>query len=421
MSVLLGCVGDDSTGSTDLANTLVKNGFRTVQLIGVPGPDLEVPEADAIVVALKSRTAPVEDAVAESLQAMQWLKQAGAKQFFFKYCSTFDSTEKGNIGPVAEAMLEACGGDLTIACSSFPEAGRTIYQGHLFIWDALLSDTHMRTHPLTPMTDSNLVRFLGKQTKLPVGLVNVFAVEKGPEAIREAFARLKAEGKKIAVVDALSDRHLYDIGTACADMALLTGGSGLAMGLPENFRRTGLAKTLEAADLPSIKGPEAVISGSCSAATLGQVQAMEGKRPIYRVDPLDIAKGRDVVAEILAWAAPFIGRQCPIIASSAAPEKVKAVQEKLGRMQAGDMVEKAFAALAVKLVERGVRRLVVAGGETSGAVVKALGVKRLRIGAEIAPGVPCTVSLEEPNLALALKSGNFGGPDFFEKAFQVMP
>lgn len=421
MSVLLGCVGDDSTGSTDLANTLVKNGFRTVQLIGVPDPGLAVPEADAIVVALKSRTAPVKEAVSESLQALRWLKGAGAKQFFFKYCSTFDSTEQGNIGPVAEAMLDEIGGDLTVACPAFPEAGRTLYQGHLFIWDALLSDTHMRTHPLTPMTDSNLVRFLGKQTKLPVGLVNIFAVNQGPAAIREAFAKLKGEGKKVAIVDAQTDKNLYDIGTACADMALLTGGSGLAMGLPENFRRAGLAKKLQAADLPAIKGAEAVISGSCSAATLGQIQAMEGKRPIYRINPLDIAKGKDVVAEVMAWAAPFIGKECPVIASSAPADTVKAVQEKLGRMEAGDMIEKTFAALAVKLVEKGVRRLVVAGGETSGAVVNALGVKRLRIGVEIAPGVPCTVSLENPNLALALKSGNFGGPDFFEKAFKVMP
>ncbi len=421
MTILLGCVGDDSTGSTDLANTLVKNGFRTVQLIGVPQPDLEVPEADAIVVALKSRTAPLKEALDESLQAMRWLQGAGARQFFFKYCSTFDSTEEGNIGPVAEAMLEALGGDLTIACPAFPEAGRTIYQGHLFIGDTLLSDTHMRTHPLTPMTDSNLVRFLGKQTKLPVGLVNIFDVDKGPEAIRAAFERLKSKGVRIAIVDALSDRNLHDIGTACSEMAMVTGGSGVAMGLPENFRKAGLAKKLEAAELPAIGGAEAVISGSCSAATLGQVQAMEGRKPVLRIDPMAIAEGRDVVNEAITWAETFLGRECPIIASSAPPETVKAVQEKLGRMKAGDMIEKAFAAIAVGLVERGVRRLVVAGGETSGAVVNALGVKRLRIGAEIDPGVPCTVSLEEPNLALALKSGNFGAPDFFEKAFRIMP
>ena len=421
MSVLLGCVGDDSTGSTDLANTLVKNGFRTVQLIGVPEKGLEVPEAECIVVALKSRTAPIKEAVDESLQAMEWLQGAGAKQFFFKYCSTFDSTEEGNIGPVTEAMLAACDGDLTIVCPAFPETGRSIYKGHLFVGDALLSDTHMATHPLTPMTDSNLVRFLGKQTGLKVGLVQMSDVAKGADAIRAAFDALKADGVKIAVVDAIDDANLYAIGEACSDMKLLTGGSGVAMGLPENFRKAGDVGQVEAANVPAIAGPEAVISGSCSAATLGQIAYMEGKQPIWRINPADIAEGKDVVGEVMAWAEPFIGTQCPVIASSAAPEAVKAIQEKFGRMEAGEMIENTFAEIAKQLVEKGVRRLVVAGGETSGAVVNALGVKRLRIGAEIDPGVPCTVSLEAPNLALALKSGNFGGVDFFEKAFKVMP
>ena len=421
MPVILGCIADDFTGATDLANTLVKSGLRAVQLLGVPTTATPAPDAEAVVVALKSRTAPAGEAVRDSLAALDWLRGHGARQVFFKYCSTFDSTAEGNIGPVAEALLERLGGDLTIACPAFPENGRTVYQGHLFVFDRLLSESSMRDHPLTPMGDPDLVRILGRQTRLPVGLVPFRTVDAGPAAIRAAFDDLRAERVRIAIVDALTDTHLVAIGTACADLALLTGGSGVAMGLGDNYRRQGLDMPAAADALPAMSGSTAIISGSCSQATLGQIAAVETRYPVFRIDPVALAEGRDQAAEALDWAEPRLGAVPVLIAASAPPEAVRAAQERLGRMQAGDLVEHALAAVAKGLVERGVRRLVIAGGETSGAVLGSLGIAALRIGPEIAPGVPATVSLGEPPLALALKSGNFGGPDFFVDAFEVMP
>ncbi len=419
---LLGCVADDFTGATDLANTLVKNGMRTVQLLGVPDAATAVPEADAVVVALKSRTIPVAEAAAQSVAALDWLKAAGASQFFFKYCSTFDSTEKGNIGPVAEALLARLGSRFTIACPAFPENGRTIYKGHLFVGDLLLSDSSMRNHPLTPMTDANLVRFLGRQTAGKVGLVPFATVTAGAKAIAAAFHKLEEDGVGIAVVDALTDDNLASIGEACAGLVLVTGGSGVALGLPANFRRLGrLAGDREADTLPTVSGPEAVISGSCSPATLAQVARFAEKGPLFTIDPLALAEGRDLVGEGLDWARSRLGHGPLLVSASAPAATVAEVQKRLGVMEAGELVERALADIARGLVAAGVRRLVVAGGETAGAVVGALGVRGLRIGREIAPGVPCTVSLGEPPMALALKSGNFGDADFFSKAFRTMP
>lgn len=423
MALLLGCIGDDHTGSTDLANTLVKNGMRTVQVIGVPDADTPVPDAEAVVIALKSRTTPAAEAVAESLAALDWLRAAGAHQFFFKYCSTFDSTDAGNIGPVAEAMLEALGSDLTVACPAFPTAGRTVYKGHLFVFDDLLSESSMRNHPLTPMTDANLVRVLGRQTGLPVGLVDCAEVMAGPTAIRTAFERLKGEGVRMAIVDAVSDEQLLEIGTACVDMPLITGGSGIACGLPGNFRRAGLiaVDVAEAARAPAVGGSEAIIAGSCSTATLAQLAYVEKTQPVYRIDPDRVMAGEDVAAEALAWAEPHLGTRRPVFAASAEPDSVARAQEKYGRMEVGEALEKTQAEIARGLVAGGVRRMIAAGGETSGAVVQGLGVNALRIGPEIDPGVPWCETLNDPKLALALKSGNFGSQDFFTKAFDMLP
>jgi uncharacterized protein YgbK (DUF1537 family) len=421
MPVLLGSVADDFTGATDLCNTLVRQGMRTVQLIDVPAPADAVPDADAVVVALKSRTIPAAEAVAQSLAALRWLLAAGARQILFKYCSTFDSTDAGNIGPVADALLDALGDDFTIFCPAFPENGRTIYKGYLFVGDGLLSESGMRDHPLTPMRDPSLVRVLQRQTKHKVGLVPFAEVTKGAAAIGAAFDRLREAGHRHAVVDAVADGDLVEIGAASAGLKLITGGSGIAIGLPENFRKAGLlAATDSAATLPSITGAELVLSGSCSPATLAQVAAMRATRPGFDLDPLTLAEDPGVVARAIDWAAQRIGDGPVLVYASAPPERVRAAQEKLGRERAGALVEAALAAVAKALVARGVRRLVVAGGETSGAVVQALGVKGLRIGAQIDPGVPWTMSLGEPRLALALKSGNFGAPDFFTRAFAVL-
>jgi 3-dehydrotetronate 4-kinase len=421
MSILLGCVADDFTGATDLANTLVKAGMRTVQLLGVPRANLKVPDADCVIVALKSRSNPAAEAVAMSLAALGWLRQQGAKQYYFKYCSTFDSTDKGNIGPVADTLLDALGADFTVFNPSFPTNKRTVYKGYLLVGDELLSESGMRNHPLTPMTDPSLVRVLQRQTKHKVGLVQYSAVVKGAAAIRAAFDDLRKQGIRHAVLDSITDDHLMTLGEACADMKLVTGGSGMAMGLPANFVRQGLMKTGQSAKLPRIGGPTVVIAGSCSVATQGQVALMKKDHDAFELDPIAIASGRDVAQEALDWAGGRLSEKPVLVYSTATPEQVKAVQGKLGREHAGAMVEETLGKIARGLVAAGVRRLVVAGGETSGAVVGALGVEGLAIGPEIDPGVPWTVSIGEPSLALALKSGNFGTPDFFTKAFKLQP
>lgn len=422
MAPILGCIADDFTGATDLANMLVRGGMRTVQLIGVPDENTAVPEADAIVVALKSRTNPVQEAVSQSRAALKWLQSAGCRQFFFKYCSTFDSTDEGNIGPVTDALMADLGAQFTIACPAFPETGRTIFKGHLFVGDQLLSDSPMRNHPLTPMTDSNLVSVLQRQTKKPVKLIQFATVEAGSDAISVEIDALKSAGGGIAIVDAVLDNHLIAIGCALSDLALITGGSGIAIGLPENYRRQGLLGEIADADaIPAVSGLAAVLAGSCSVATLGQIDRFKADHPSVVIDPLRLANGENVVEEVLDWARQKVSAGPILVYASQPAEAVRDVQERLGRAEAGALVEEAMAAIATGLVASGVRRLVVAGGETSGAVVSALGVTGLRIGAQIDPGVPATVSLGDAPIALALKSGNFGGPDFFAKALAAMP
>ena len=419
---LLGAIADDLTGATDLCNTLVAGGMRTVQVIGVPGGETPVPDADAVVVALKSRTVAPAKAVRESRAALAWLREGGARQIVFKYCSTFDSTPRGNIGPVADALLDALGADLTIACPAFPTNGRTVYKGHLFVGDVLLEHSGMRDHPLTPMRNSDLVAVLGAQTPRPVGLVEHATVRRGADAVRAALDGLREAGTRHAVVDAITDADLVAIGTACADLPLITGGSGVATGLPANFRAGGLlAEAGEAATLPAASGLAAVIAGSCSPATLGQIEAMAASRPAFFVDAEALAARKRVAAEALAWAGPRLADGPVLIYASAPPARVRRIQKRLGADKAGAMIERCLARIARGLVDAGVGRLVVAGGETAGAVVGALGVNALRIGAEIDPGVPWTMSVGEPRLHLALKSGNFGGPDFFTRAFAVLP
>ena len=418
--MLLGCIADDFTGATDLANTLSRRGMRTVQTIGVPKGAAS--DADAVVVALKSRTIAADEAVAQSLAACRWLKSHGARQIYFKYCSTFDSTERGNIGPVADALLDELGADFTIACPAFPENGRTIYMGNLFVGDVLLSESSMRNHPLTPMLDSNLVRVLARQTPHNVGLVPHRVMKKGAAAISEAFAKLRSDGVRHAVVDALEDVDLMHMGEACAGLDLITGGSGAAIGLPENFRQSGLLPMRKIVSaLRNVGGSGIVLSGSCSAATLAQVENMKSKFPVRAIDPAAlIANFEGAVTDLVSWARDRFKDSPVLIYASAPPEKVAEIQARFGREQAGVVVEKAIAAIALKLVELGVRRFVVAGGETSGAVVSALGIEALEIGPQIAPGVPATLSTSEPRIALALKSGNFGGPEFFMEALAAL-
>ena len=417
MALLLGLIADDFTGATDVANTLTRQGMSTVVLLGVPRGDLATPDADAVVVALKSRSNPPPDAVRMSLGALKWLKRAGAKQFFFKYCSTFDSTPAGNIGPVADALLDALHESFTVACPAYPTNQRTVCHGHLFVGGELLSDSGMRNHPLTPMTDPCLVRVLAAQTPGRVGLIGFAAVERGADSIAAEAQALRAQGYRYAIGAALTDAHLVAIGSACAEMTLLTGGSGLALGLPENFRRQRLLRRVPKESSARVAGHAAVLAGSCSAATQRQVAAMKAHAESFALDPLRAGTAEDAAAEAVEWARPRLGRAPVLIYSTSGEGGVSHVQATLGREQAGALVERTFASIARRLVDAGVRRLVVAGGETSGAVVTALGIEGLRVGREIDPGVPWTTSLSDPPLALALKSGNFGSDDFFMKAF----
>lgn len=416
MTIKLGCIADDFTGATDLANNLVRAGMRTVQAIGVPAGALETP-ADAVVVALKTRTLPAADAVAQSLAALEWLRAQGAEQIYFKYCSTFDSTPAGNIGPVADVLMTALGSDFTIATPAFPDNKRTVFKGYLFAGDVLLNESGMQQHPLTPMTDANLVRVLSAQTRRKVGLIDYTVVARGAEAIRGRIDALRREGVEIAIVDAISNEDLLTLGPALKGMPLVTAGSGVAIGLPGNW---GLAPGA-AAGLPREPGAQAVVAGSCSIATQGQVAAfIAAGGPALALDPLRIAAGDDVAADALAWAAPRLPDGPVLIYSTARPDAVQAAQASLGAGRAGALVEDTIARIAAGLARLGVRQLIVAGGETSGAVVQALGLTQLAIGEQIDPGVPWCAGQAQAvgaRLSIALKSGNFGGVDFFTRAF----
>lgn len=395
--MLLGCIADDLTGATDLGVTLAREGLKVVQVNGVPAADLRVDAADAIVVALKSRTNPPEEAVAWSLQALEWLRGRGAARIYFKYCSTFDSTARGNIGPVADALVEALGGRFTVATPAYPRNGRTVYQGHLFVNGVPLAESGMKDHPLTPMRDSSLVRVLASQTPHRVALVPFEVMSAGASGIR---ARLEALAKesRYAILDALTDEHLVAAGEACAHLPLTTGGAGLAMGLA---RALAAGRSAQSLAFPQAGGPIALLSGSCSQATLEQVAAAKARLPAWQLDP-----ERLDAAAALAWARAQAGAY--LIYASAPPERIARGREA--------EIEACFRTLAQGLARDGVRRFVVAGGETSGAVVDALGVRALAIGPEIDPGVPWTAAADGSPYQLALKSGNFGGPDFFLKA-----
>ena len=446
--IKLGCIADDFTGASDLANNLVRAGMRVVQTIGVPEGPLDA-EVDAVVVALKSRTVPAGQAVAQSLAALAWLQAQGAQQIYFKYCSTFDSTAQGNIGPVTEALMDALKTGFTIATPAFPDNQRTVFKGYLFVGDVLLSESGMQNHPLTPMLDANLVRVMQSQTRRRVGLMAHSVVARGEAAMRGHMAQLQADGVGVAIVDAVSNEDLLHLGRALKDMPLVTAGSGVAIGLPQNF---GIAPSLQASRLPAAGGLQAVVSGSCSLATNRQVaDFMARGHPALALDPLRIASGADMAAEVLAWAGPLLAHGPVLVYSTADSGDVKAVQNRLGVEHAGAMVESTLAEVALGLVRLGVRQLVVAGGETSGACVQALGITQMQIGPQIDPGVPwCHAHIQPPRSALrvlaapqggvadlgaarrssavavhdglhlTLKSGNFGSDDFFTKAFTML-
>lgn len=419
MPAFFGCIADDFTGATDLAGLLARSGVEVSLRIGVP----KLPPTDAAafeVIALKCRTAPVDTAIADCRAALDWLRRAGAERFFWKYCSTFDSTPTGNIGPVAEALMADLGCAQTIYCPAFPENGRTIFMGNLFVGRQPLAESPMKDHPLTPMRDSNLMRLLQPQVKGAVGLADRLTVAQGAGVLRGELLRLAQAGTAHVIVDAVADADLAVIAEACCHMTLMTGGSALAMPLPGVYRAMGLlAVSTGGLTVPALPRAAVILSGSCSAMTNAQVaQYIATGAPSLRLDPLALAQSG--VGPALAWLADQEMDRAPLIYATAEPESVRAAQERLGRVRAGEIVEEALATCAVAARDAGARRIVVAGGETSGAVTTALGIDRLHIGREIAPGVPWTYcdSNDHP-MALALKSGNFGAPSFFSDAMEV--
>jgi 3-dehydrotetronate 4-kinase len=413
----LGVIADDVTGGTDLASVLRRVGANVLQTFGIPRAAL--PPVDAVVVSLKTRTVPADQAREAAAAAGDFLLAAGARRLYFKYCSTFDSTDAGNIGPVMERLLVQVQDTFTIACPAYPIYERTVYQGHLFVGDRLISDSSMRHHPLTPMTDPNLVQVLSRQCALPVGLVPLADVEAGVAATRARFEALHAAGRGVAIVDAVFDRHLDTIGKAAQHLRLVTGGAGLAGSLLQAGRSAARRETA-GAFVPPARSPVAVLSGSCSAATLAQLQRLDGAVPTHRIDPLWLAGRESALDALVEWAVGEArARRSLLVYSSADPETVRIAQAELGRLKAAAAIENAFRRLATALSDAGVRTFVVAGGETAGAVLEALDIRMIGFGDEVAPGVPWTFSLDPEGYALVLKSGNFGSPDFFLEALRA--
>lgn len=419
MTTLLGCIADDFTGATDLAGLLARSGVQVNLRIGVP----EAAPTDAApfeVIALKSRTAPVDQAVSQARAALAWLREAGARQVFWKYCSTFDSTPEGNIGPVAEALMADLGAEQTVYCPAFPENGRSVFMGNLFVGQLPLHESPMKDHPLTPMTDANLMRTLAPQVTRPVGLADRLVVDRGAAALQAELASLGARGVAHVIVDAVADADLATIAAACRDMPLLTGGSALAMPLPALYQADGRLPERAVRTVPPMVAPGAIVlSGSCSAMTRAQVARYAVQAPSYRLDPLELAKNGTEAAQ--TWLAAQPDGANPVIYATAEPAEVRAAQSALGVTRAGEIVEAALAALAIAARNAGVGRFVVAGGETSGAVTQALGVTRLDVRDEIAPGVPWTFCDSDGRaIALTLKSGNFGAETFFTDAISAL-
>jgi 3-dehydrotetronate 4-kinase len=424
VKLALGCIADDYTGASDLANTLTRAGLRTVQTIGVPSEELKLPDVDAVVVSLKSRSIEANLAVSRSRAADKWLRSRGADHVLFKICSTFDSTDAGNIGPVMDALRADSGDTIVLVTPAFPETGRTVYQGNLFVGSVPLNESPLKDHPLNPMHDSNLVRVLARQSKSKIGLVSLATVVRGPEAVRTHLADLSGKGVGAAIIDAVFDLDLETIGNVALDQRLSVGASGIGLGLARALVAAGEAKagTSSAVSEAPVGGPAACLAGSCSQATLQQIANAEAAMAVLHLDPDRIVAGQDEVRRALAWAAQRITEGPLLIASSSTPDQVAALQSRHGRDAAGHAIEQAMADIAEGLVQSGVRRLVVAGGETSGAVVDRLGIPGFLVGAEIAAGVPVlrAVGAKEGEMSLALKSGNFGGPCFFSDALDLM-
>jgi len=416
--MLLGVIADDFTGATDIAGFLVESGMRTIQLNGIPTEPVDV-DTDAVVISLKSRSCPVDEAVSASVASLKWLQSQGCQQFYFKYCSTFDSTSKGNIGPVTDALLSELGESFTLVCPALPVNGRTVYNGHLFVFEELLCDSGMRNHPVTPMTESSLLCMMDSQSQGKSGLVNFQIIEQGSDAVKTRFKELQAEGKSYAVVDAFNAEHLLTIGQATTSLKLVTGGSGLAAGIAKNWSEYLEDQTnAKQAGIP-VKAPTVIFSGSCSVMTSKQVEIYKKKAPHFAIDVKSCISDEQYGNEVFEWVLTHTqATLAPIVYATADASVLQAVQSEYGAHASGHAVEELFSQLAIKLQQHGIKNFIVAGGETSGVVTQSLAVRGFHIGPQIAPGVPWVKSIDG-QLSLALKSGNFGDKDFFTKAQEL--
>ncbi len=404
----IGVIADDFTGASDIAATLSKEGMSVMQLIGVPKSVAQL-DVDAGVIALKTRTVPALEAVSSAIRACNWLTAQGCTQVIFKICSTFDSTDEGNIGPVATALMSLLGEEAVAVCPAYPANGRSVYLGHLFIGDRLLSESGMENHPLTPMRDPDIRRVLARQTRLPVTHIPLSTVLEGSVAIEAA---LDEQRQSLVIIDAVGDPQLREIGKAVRTRRLLVGGSGIALGLPANF-----GCTTRSPSWVGVGGPAAVLSGSCSTATRNQVKHFVERAPSRELKAEAVMSGGYDIGELTDWVVSQPA--APMLYSSADPEVVARAQIRFGTGNLAAAFDSLFAALATALADAGVKRFVVAGGETSGAVVAGLGADMLEIGPEIATGVPA-VKIQGLDIALALKSGNFGPPQFFSQALETL-
>lgn len=413
--MLLGVIADDFTGATDIAGFLVANGMKTIQLNGVPQEEMSL-TADAVVISLKSRSCPVNEAVSLSIQALLWLQAQGCPQFYFKYCSTFDSTPQGNIGPVTDALLNELGESFTIICPSLPVNGRSVYQGHLFVQGELLNESGMRHHPVTPMKDANLMRLMEAQAQGRAGLVNYQQIEQGAETIAARFDALRQQGYRYAVVDTLNDAHLASIGRACRELKLITGGSGLAAGIAQNWANALSDQSVAMQAGQPGSGSTVILSGSCSVMTNRQVAAYQSQAAHFALDVKQCLCEPAYIEQVLDWVISHLNEPlAPMVYATAQPHTLHAIQAEFGAQASSQAVEQFFHHLVQRLQQHGVSNFIVAGGETSGVVTQSLNVRGFYIGPQIAPGVPWVKAIDQP-LSLALKSGNFGDEHFFTSA-----
>ena len=421
--MILGIIGDDFTGSSDIANNLKKSGMQVSMYAGIPplNKKTSLTNADAAVIALKTRTIPINDAVSESLKALEWLKNAGCSQFIFKYCSTFDSTKEGNIGPVTDAIMEELNVDFTIACPSFPDAGRTVFCGHMFVNGKPLNESGMEKHPLTPMIDNNLIRWLNFQTKHNVGLIDYETINCGVKSVTNKVNILKNEGYKYAIVDTINNDNFDVICNGVKDLQFLTGGSGIALGLPKIYKKEGLLSD-EEFQIPENSTNAIILSGSCSSATLNQIEVYKKENPSYFISADEVMNNENLIEDVIKWIKNN-ETLSPLIYSSADPKIVKEKQTRYGQEILANKIESFFEKLSNKLLNHTFGIFISAGGETSGAVVNGLGLQEFKIGQEISHGVP---ALWSPNsncnkpVSVTLKSGNFGQIDFFKRALQIL-